>query len=137
MIEVLSDTNIILDIALERYPYFKNSRKIFILMEEGKFTGYVTASLITDIYFISKKESNHKIALHFISDLVKLVEIIGIDKKVIRAAFEYNMTDFEDAVQISAAEFSGMNCIVTRNKKDFVDVYKNVFDSKECIKPLN
>ena len=34
-------------------------------------------------------------------------------------AFNRNWKDFEDAVQYTVAESNGVDCIITRNKKDF------------------
>ena len=53
MRKVLFDTNIILDIALERKPFFDDALKLFELIDEGKITASITATTITDIYYIS------------------------------------------------------------------------------------
>jgi predicted nucleic acid-binding protein len=53
MKKVLFDTNIILDIALDRKPFFDLSAKLFGLIDKKKIIGHVTASTITDIYYIA------------------------------------------------------------------------------------
>src|SRR5690606_25782153 len=88
MDNVLFDTNVILDLALKRAPHFDHAASLFALIDENKITAYVTASTITDIYFISKREKGHEIALEFISNLVDVVNIIGVDKEIISRAFE-------------------------------------------------
>ena len=68
MIEILLDTNIILDIALKRTPFFNKSSELFKIIEEKKIIAYINATTITDIYYISRKEKNHKTAIEFIKN---------------------------------------------------------------------
>jgi len=43
------------------------------------------------------------------------------------------MNDFEDAVQVSAAEFNDIEIIVTRNVPDFLNTGLNILSPKELI----
>ncbi len=134
MKKVLFDTNIILDIALKRHPFFNDAFKLFELIDDKTITGIITATTVTDIYFISKKEKGHQEAIHFLNNLMEVVDIIGIDKEVIMHALELGLSDFEDAVQISASEFNEIKIIVTRNKSDFVNTPLEIFTPKEFLK---
>ena len=53
MESVLLDTNVILDIALKRLPHFGYAVKLFELTDKNKISEHITASTITDIYFIT------------------------------------------------------------------------------------
>ncbi len=106
MKRALLDTNIILDIALNRDSFYKDALKLFILIDEEEISGSVTASTITDIYYIAKKEQGHQTAITFIKNLIQVVDIIGIDKETISRALSSEMKDFEDAIQSSAAELN-------------------------------
>jgi len=68
---ILFDTNIILDIALNREPHFVASSKVFLKVDNYDFFGFVTATTITDIYYISKRVKGHQITINFISDLIQ------------------------------------------------------------------
>lgn len=136
MKRILIDTNVILDIALKRQPFFDASVKIFFLIDQKKLIGYVTASTITDIYYISKKEKNHEIAIQFISSLLEIVDIIGVDKDIIITALLSGMKDFEDAVQVSAAEYNEIRILVTRNKPDFHNCNLEVFTPSEFVETI-
>jgi predicted nucleic acid-binding protein len=133
MKRVLLDTNIILDIALKREPHFELSSKIFELIDKERIIGYITASTVTDIYYISRKEKGNAIAIEFISNLIEIVDIIGVDKSVIVKALKSNLKDFEDAVQVSAAEYYEIETIVTRNKSDFLNSGLEILTPKEII----
>lgn len=133
MKKVLIDTNIILDIALERKPFLEHAINLFQLIDDGKIIAFLTATTITDIYYISKKVKGHEESIEFIKSLAGVVNIIGVDKEVILSALSKEMKDFEDAIQISASEFSHIDYIVTRNKSDFKSSSIIVYSAEEMI----
>jgi len=53
---ILVDTNVVLDILLNRQPWYENSALIFGLSQQNKIKSYVSASSITDIFYITQKE---------------------------------------------------------------------------------
>ena len=136
MKRVLFDTNIILDIALKRKPHFDLSAKMFELVDKKKIIAHITASTVTDIYYVSKKESGNETAIQFIINLLEVVEVIGVDKNVIVEAINKGMNDFEDAVQASAAASNEIRIIITRNKPDFSKSGLEVFTPAEFIELL-
>jgi len=137
MRRLLLDTNIILDIALKREPHFEHSSKIFELIDRKRIIGYITASTVTDIYYISRKEKGNEIAIEFISNLIEIIDVIGVDKSTIVKALKSNLKDFEDAVQVSAAENYEIEIIVTRNKSDFLNSGLEILTPKELIDGQN
>jgi predicted nucleic acid-binding protein len=52
--KVLVDTNIILNKLLKQPAFFDGSNAIFKLAEVRQITGYISASAITDIYYIAR-----------------------------------------------------------------------------------
>ncbi len=133
MKKVLFDTNIILDIALKRNPYFEDASLLFGLIDKKIITGNITASTITDIYYISKKEKGHYETLNFIINLIKVVDVIGVDKEVILNAISSDLKDFEDAVQASAAQLNDVEIIITRNKSDFKNITLTILTPEEFL----
>jgi predicted nucleic acid-binding protein len=119
MERVLFDTNIILDIALKRSPHFSIASDLFGMIDKGEISGHVTATTITDIYYISKKEKGHQQAIEFISHLIEILNVIGVDRETIINALKIGLKDFEDSIQVSASQFFALDCIITRNKVDF------------------
>ena len=119
MKSVLFDTNIILDIALKREPHVDHATRLLSLIDRKEIIGYVTATTITDIYYIAKKERGHESTLAFISDLIEVVSVVGVDRNAIVKALHSEVKDFEDAVQVSVAESAEIEYVITRNTKDF------------------
>lgn len=62
--------------------------------------------------------------------------MLGVDKNIIVKAIKSNLKDFEDAVQVSAAEYNEIEIIVTRNKSDFLDSGLEILTPKELIENL-
>ncbi len=119
--KVLLDTNIVIDYALERQPFWQNSERIFLLLQQGSFTGYISASTISDLYYIIRKPRGHIWTLNFLERMVQFCSVATVDRAVITTALTANFKDFEDAIQYSTAVASQMDVIVTRNPSDFTN----------------
>ena len=119
MKKILLDTNIILNIALRREPHFTHSSKLFGLIDEKLIAGYITATSLTDIYYIARKEKSKNDAKKFIIDLIKILIVLGVNKEIVEDALASDVDDFEDAVQVYSAAYNEIETVVTRNKKDF------------------
>lgn len=119
MIRVLIDTNIILDIALARLPFYNDSVNVLKKLGNKSIQGFVTATTITDIYYIAKKDKGHTIAIEFIANLIQIIDVIGIGKEIIIESLTSKINDFEDAIQSVASDYNSIDYIITRNTKDY------------------
>lgn len=119
MIKALIDTNVILDIALNREPFFEYSSKVFDKIDDQILEGYITASSVTDIYYIASKQKDKLQARKFLINLIQILEVIGIDKDIVIQALESDMPDFEDAIQVFASKMNSIDLVITRNVLDF------------------
>lgn len=117
--KLLLDTNILLDIALKREPFFSDSANVFRIIDNKFIFGFITATTVTDLYYIARKERGHLSSLEFIDNLLQIIDIVGIDKEIIMDAIKLNVSDFEDSIKSVAAIYSGIDIIITRNTKDF------------------
>ena len=116
----LIDTNVILDFILRREPHYENAAKINILSEKGYICGYISASAVTDIFYVAKKELKNKdIAINLIKNLLKTAHIAAVTEGNIHEALDLNWNDFEDSVQYVAGQNISAEYIITRNPKDF------------------
>jgi predicted nucleic acid-binding protein len=117
---ILLDTNIILDIALGRLPHLADSGDVFRKIDNEFIYGFVTATTITDIYYVAKREKGHQITIDFISNLIEIVDVIGIDREIVIASLLSEFIDFEDAIQSVSSRLNRIDHIITRNQKDFI-----------------
>ena len=79
MNKILIDTNIILDIALNRKPFVQKSDELIRLIEKNKISAYITATTVTDIYYIARRKTSHDKAIKFLKSLFDLIEIAVVE----------------------------------------------------------
>jgi predicted nucleic acid-binding protein len=118
--KILIDTNILLDVLLSRQPYYQDAAKIIVLSEKEIIEGYVSASAITDVYYITQKSYKDKQRTN--DSLKKILEIISvatITGNNIYQALDLEWDDFEDSVQYIVGESISADYIITRNVDDF------------------
>jgi predicted nucleic acid-binding protein len=58
--KVLIDTNVVLDVLINNLVFLTYSKKIFDLAEQKQITGYISASAITDIFYIAQRKLGKK-----------------------------------------------------------------------------
>jgi predicted nucleic acid-binding protein len=117
---VLLDSNIVLDHILNRVPFADNANDIISLAKQGKFTAFVSASALTDIYYITSKSLKSQIlALEELKCLLQTVDIAAVTGAEIRRAIDLAWPDFEDCVQFAAGENIQALYIITRDINGF------------------
>ena len=117
--ELLIDTNIILDIVFGRKGY-EVSLELFRIIERKGFRAYITASAVTDLYYFIRKETHDtEQAYQILENIFKLVAVLSVSANDIQDAFQKKWKDFEDCVQITVAENNRLDCLITGNQKDF------------------
>jgi predicted nucleic acid-binding protein len=124
MIKALIDTNLVIDVALERVPFYKDAETIFQKIHDKKIQGCISASAVTDIFYLLRKGIGIDAASIFLIKLVKIIDIVGVDKNIIIKALESGWNDFEDAVQAQAALENDVDVIITRNTRDYQKIEK-------------
>jgi predicted nucleic acid-binding protein len=120
-LKVLIDTNIIVDIALERQTFYPESQRILSLAYRQQIEGYISASTVSDLYYIIRKVKGRALTLQFLQGILTFCSVATVDRSVITMAFAANFSDFEDAIQYGTAVASQMDAIVTRNISDFAN----------------
>jgi predicted nucleic acid-binding protein len=118
-VRVLIDTNIVLDLALIREPFYEEADLVFALIEQQKIQGYISATTFSDLYYILRKKKGKKWTLIFLKRLKSLCEVNPIDDRVISQALNNNYKDFEDDIQYYSALVNNLDALLTRNPKDF------------------
>jgi len=118
-VKVLFDTNIILDVLLNRHPFVELSASLVSLVESKKIDGYLCATTITTIDYLVAKSSGKGQARVSIQKLLSIFSIAEVNKEVLFLSTESKFTDFEDAVQHYAGKLVQVDSIVTRNQNDF------------------
>ena len=133
--KVLLDTNILLDTIEIRKEFFDDSSMVILLATE--YDGFIAASNVTDIYYIEHKRNHSKEKTKVILDkLFKLFSILDTTAEDCRNALRSDIPDYEDAILVESAKRNGIDCIVTRNSKDFKGSGIPVYSPVEFLKLL-
>lgn len=114
--DLLIDTNVILDMILNRKDA-ELSAKLFKIIVSNKHHAYITASSVTDLFYIIRKETHNTDATYGIMEnIFRLVSVTSLD---IQTAFKLKWNDFEDCVQYTTAISNHIDYIITNNIKHF------------------
>jgi predicted nucleic acid-binding protein len=136
-VRVLVDTNIVLDFLLQREPFFQDAELLFQAIDAGQVIGYVTATTLTDIFYISRKHTRSvEQARQAVSETLTIMVICSIDRAVLESAFNSGLADFEDAVQIFGAVTQGLDTILTRDNKGFLSSPIPVLSVQDLLQQL-
>lgn len=117
--KIFVDTNILLDVFLERKPHCDYSIKIWDIAENRMAQAFVSAISFNNIYYILNKYQGRECARRSLEVLNANFSIVPLDKGIMEKAISSPMSDFEDAIQLFSALSSRADCIVTRDCKDF------------------
>jgi predicted nucleic acid-binding protein len=115
------DTDVILDFLIAREPYALDAARIFSLSEKKEISICTTGLVFSNAYYILRKLGPHKKVIEKLSQLARLLDIIGVSKSTVMQALESEFNDFEDALQHYAALSENVKIIITRNTKDYKD----------------
>jgi len=132
---VLIDTNVAIDVLVHREPFFEDSQLILLASEQKYINGFISASAITDIFYIVNKFLKNKTATCNLlkEHLIGIVSIVAVDGDNISEALNMEWDDFEDCVQYVAGKSIAADYIVTRNPKDFANELIKVVTPEELL----
>ncbi len=131
--KAIVDTNVVLDVLLEREPFVKPAVEVFRLAEESRIVAFICATTVTTIDYLLVKSLQKPKARDALHRLITLFEIATVNRPVIERALVSKILDFEDAVLNEAARMAGADFVITRNTKDFVGSTLKVCDPNEFI----
>lgn len=134
--KILLDTNIVLDVLMDRLPYSDTAAELFSKVEDGTIIGYLCGTTITTVFYLASKTVGTARAQEEIKKLLSLFEVAPVNRHVLESALELDFNDFEDAVIHEAACHIGVDAIVTRNQKDLKKSRISVYSSEEMAKIL-
>lgn len=132
--KILIDTNIVLDVMLKREPFHKLSLEILGLAKRDDVEEYVSASAITDIYYLAYRQLRDKgMVKNLMKELLTVVYVASVSEKEIQNAINIEWADFEDSVQYSVAVLQDMDGVVTRNPNDYKAAEIKVWKPEELL----
>ncbi len=132
--KLLIDTNVVLDVLLRREPFFRTAAEVLNLTQRDEVREYVSASAITDIYYIANKQMKDRDAVRdLLKRLLMIVSVAAVSEWEIQNALNLAWGDFEDSVQYSVALLNEMDGIVTRNPSDYQEANMRIWLPEQAL----
>lgn len=132
--KLLIDTNVVLDVLLRREPFSKTAAEVLNLTQRDDVREYVSASAITDIYYIANKQMKDRDAVRdLLKRLLMVVSVVAVSEREIQNALNLAWGDFEDSVQYSVALLNEMDGIVTRNPSDYQETNMRIWLPEQAL----
>ena len=135
--KLMIDTNVVLDVLLERPEFYEKSKAVLDLCESKKILGFVSASSITDVFYLVRRalrstEETYKV----IEALLNIVGVLSVTEADVHRAFLRHAKDFEDCLLAESAKSNNCVGIVTRDSRDFQNFEITLYSPEEIILKL-
>lgn len=134
--KLLLDINVLLDVLLQRDPWAEPAASLLSKVERGEAAGFVAGHTITTLHYVVSRARDRRSAAEAVTDLLRFMEVVPIEKADFNQALILPTDDFEDAVQAAAALKVGADYIVTRDEKGFAGLSIPSVNSGEALSLL-
>jgi predicted nucleic acid-binding protein len=131
--KVFVDTDIVYDLLANREPFYLAAAKLFTLADEGKINIYISALSFAKIHYLISKQKSSNQAKQALRKLRLLVNVTGINEKIIDLALNSDFSDFEDAIQYYCALENDLEILLTRNLTDYKNAQISVMTAQDFI----
>jgi predicted nucleic acid-binding protein len=131
------DTNVVLDVLLNRETWVKDSAAVWQASDDGRIIGHITATTLTDTFYVSRRLADLDVARKAVRTCLDAFEVCAVDRDALERAEAMSGNDFEDNLQIACAAIADLDVIVTRNKDDFETASTAVLSPSELIAQLS
>ena len=116
---MLLDTDILIDVALDRRPHSDDATDLLDRLQQGLKKAFVAWHTMSNFYYLVRPQRSDIGARDFLEQLTRFVAVTPSGTDAIKYAAGLPMADFEDAMQVAAAQACAARHIITRNVRDF------------------
>ena len=133
---MLFDTNVVLDVLLDRQPHVESAGQIMTLVERKQIEGLLGATTVTTLHSLAAKAVGAARARRHLETLLTLFEIAPVDRAVLLSALGLGFPDYEDAVLHEAARHAAAVGIVTRDPAGYRKATLHVYAPSDLLRML-
>jgi predicted nucleic acid-binding protein len=116
---LLLDINVLLDVILDRDPWSRAAAELLAALETNQAQGFVAAHTLPTVYYVVTKSQDRDTATTAMHDLLRILDVVPVERQDFYRALSLPVNDFEDAVQAASAIRIDAEYLVTRNEPDF------------------
>ena len=116
---IFVDTNILLDVLLEREGYYYDALKIWANAENGNVEACIAAISLNNIHYVMRKLKSETTAMIAVKILLRIFKVIPVDADILGLAVDFHDKDFEDDIQLQCARKAKCSQLFTRNPNHY------------------
>jgi len=116
---ILLDTDVILDVALDRTPWADDSAALLTALEVSPVGCFVAWHTLSNLYYLLRPARGGRDARDFLAALTAFATVVPTGTEDFHFAVQLPVPDLEDAMQAAAAHACAARWIATRNLRDF------------------
>lgn len=117
---VLLDTDVLIDLALDRAPYADAAAGLIDALEQKPGSAFVAWHSLSNFYYMVAPSQGKHQTRDFLLDLARFVHVAPTTTESLLFAGRLDLQDFEDAImQVAAAVACQATVIATRNIRDY------------------
>ena len=133
---VLVDTDVVLDVLLERPDFIADAARVFDAVDRGRLAGCVAGHAVTTAYYVCRNGRGDAAAREGVGLLLDTFDVAPVGRAELAASLAGPFTDYEDGVAHQAAVASGCDAVVARNVRHFGSATVPVYTPAEMLAVL-
>ena len=118
MDRIFFDTDILMDVAAHRDPFYADSLVVLDLCLQGRAKGACSALSFAHLAYLRRKDGKDRVMSSFLY-LRKVLEIAQLGEAEVDKMLRDNFSDLEDSLQWHSAKSWEADYFITRNVSDF------------------
>ena len=83
---VLFDTNVVLDVLLNRDPWVAQSSAVWQANDEGQVRGYIAACTVADIFYVARRLTTLETARAAVRICLEAFQVCTVDSQTLEQA---------------------------------------------------
>ena len=100
---IFVDTNVLLDVLLEREGYYYDALKIWSAAEEGKIDAHIAAISVNNVHYVVKRLKSETTAMIAVRIILRIFKVVPVDSEILSSAADFHNKDYEDDIQFQCA----------------------------------
>ena len=116
---IFVDTNILLDVLLEREGFYNDALRIWASAESGRVEAYIAAISVNNVHYVMRRLKSETTAMIAVRIILRIFKIVPVDADILSRASDFHDKDYEDDIQQQCALKARCTQIFTRNPNHY------------------
>lgn len=116
---VFLDTNILIDIVLNRKPWVDAALVLLELSRQKRLPLVASDISFVNLAYVLRKAMSPADMYSTMTDMLRYMSVAAAGESIITEAVSLRWKDMEDCVQYLSARQAGADCVISRNAADF------------------